>query len=204
MSKKESELPSAPGEVWYAWQPFFTHDKAIVHEKGAHDNRGIDIPRDVDGVAVVPVNRHPALILARGDERELGWLVCYFSTKPDSSKKHIPKTAVPWDAFNRDKSNYFCVSAPQYCPNLFFKKQNRLVDRDYRFVKADQQLRKFVNDAMTFAMNVCPRTDKGLMLADILNDWFNSLSQEPKPSDCSHKELPPEYHLDNLSNEEEN
>lgn len=192
-----SDIP-VPGEVWWAWQPWFTHSTAEIIEKNDSSKRGVYCPPEAGGVAVVPVNRHPALILARGDEHELGWLVCYFSTKPDSSKKHVSKIEVPWDAFNRESKNFLCVTAPQYCPNLFLKNQNRLVDKDNRFVKADPELRKFVNSAMTFAMNVCPRTDKGLMLADVLNGWFNSLSQERKLSDSS-----PEDSLDNASNEEE-
>jgi len=185
MNKTSSSDIPVPGEVWWAWQPWYTHSAASIIEKQIASKQGLSCPPDADGVAVVPVNRHPALILSQGDERKHGWLVCYFSTEPDSSQKHIPKTAVKWDAFNRGRSNYLCVSAPQYCPNLFFKNQNRLVDKDRRFVKADPELRKFVNAAMTFAMNVCPRTDKGLMLADVLNDWFNSLSQERKRMESS-------------------
>lgn len=155
-----------PGEVWWAWQLWFTHDKANIEERAAH--------ADHQGVAHIPVNRHPALILSQGDDKELGWLVCFFSTKPGTSKH--PAKVLLGDVFDNGAANYLVNTAPQYCPSLFLVAP--MLDKNMMEIRADPNLLNLVCAKMTWATKVRQGQSPGIALADVLCGWINKLPSE--------------------------
>ena len=165
MSK--STLNISVGDVWWVWQPWFTHDKVIIEEKSS-------IP-GVGGIAHIPINKHPALILTRGDDQEHGWLVCFFSSKPSSSNQHPTKERIG-DVFNTGKVSYLVNTAPQYCPKCFFVA--RLKDQQGNVRQAPHQLHEHVCKRMTYAMRIRPGHDEGVVLGEILNSWLRNFYEK--------------------------
>lgn len=161
MSK--STLNISVGDVWWAWQPWFTHDKVHIEEKTS-------IP-GVEGIAHIPIKKHPALILTRGDDQEHGWLVCFFSSNPSSSKQHLTKEPIG-DVFNKGKISYLVNTAPQYCPKCFFVA--RMKDQDGNVLQVQHQIHEYVCKRMTHAMKIRPGHDGGVIFGEILNAWLKN------------------------------
>lgn len=151
-------------EVWFAWQPWFTNDKTRVET----------YPDGKTGMAHIPVTEHPALLLARGDTRGHGWLVCYFSTKADTSVNHPQKEPLG-DVLERGKASYFENTAPQYCPEYFIK---RPYQHNGKPLTVDPNLLRLIYSKSTCAMKIRVGQDDENQLAEIIRNWFECITRE--------------------------
>lgn len=182
MNKHEKAKNPAPGEVWNAWQPWYTHEASVIIEKSDSSKCGIYCPPEAHGVAVIPVNRHPALILAQGDGRKHGWLVCYFSTKKDSKTSDLERVKLG-NVIAENITSYFFNTAPQYCPETFLN-YPILTNESTRF-EAPPQLRILVCTHFTYAMRLPKGQDESLRISDLLDLWFQQSSKKSEHTNPS-------------------
>jgi hypothetical protein len=121
-----------PGEVWWAYHPwlsrveFWNKDGTKVTTRSLKHDR----PSHVH----IECKPHPALILAPGDEKGRGYLVCYLS-RQSSPHDEIPRrplkgVTITKDATGEPISSFVFSLAPCYCDDGFIwnNKPIRTVD----------------------------------------------------------------------------
>lgn len=146
------------GEVWFAWQLMFGDDRtAIKADPCTHKW----------GTATVPVVEHPALLLTRGDERALGYLVCFFSTKG----QHFDN--VHLGPVLNDRDSYLINTAPVYCHRKLLC--DPMHDATGETITADPVLTGAIVQHMTLATHTHDGACSGNAIVELVSRWFHGL-----------------------------
>jgi hypothetical protein len=105
-----------PGEVWWAYHPWLSRVEFWNKDGSKVTTRSMqhDKPSHVH-IACKP---HPALILAPGDEKGRGYLVCYLSGQ-SLHEDEIPRRLLKGVRLNDVKDTYAFSMAPCYCDGDF-------------------------------------------------------------------------------------
>jgi hypothetical protein len=110
-----------PGEVWWAYHPwlsrveFWNKNGSKVTTRSLH----YDNPSHVH----IECKKHPALILAPGDEKGRGYLVCYLSGQSDPDdpipRRPLNGVTITTDKFGKPIPSFVFSLAPCYCDDEF-------------------------------------------------------------------------------------
>lgn len=106
-----------PGEVWWAYHPWLSRVEFLNKDGSKVSTR--DLFRDRPSHVHIECKPHPALILAPGDEKCRGYLVCYFSSH-SSPNDEIPRRPLKGVRIaNNDNDSCAFSLAPCYCDDEF-------------------------------------------------------------------------------------
>lgn len=105
-----------PGEVWWAYHPWLSRVEFWNRDGSKVVTRSLY--RDKPSHVHISCKPHPALILAPGDEKGRGYLVCYLSGQsfPDDE---IPRRQLKGFKISDTKDTYVFCMAPCYCDSDF-------------------------------------------------------------------------------------
>jgi hypothetical protein len=105
-----------PGEVWWTYHPWLS--RVEFWDKGGSKMTTRTLRHDMPSHVHIPCKPHPALILAPGDENNLGYLVCYFSSHSKSDDE-IQRRKLNGVKITDDKDTFLFSMAPCYCLDEF-------------------------------------------------------------------------------------
>jgi hypothetical protein len=105
-----------PGEVWWAYHPWLNRVE-FWNKDGSKVTTRI-LFRDRPSHVHIECKPHPALILAPGDEKGRGYLVCYLSGHC-SPEDEIPRRPLKGVRITDAKDSYAFSLAPCYCDDEF-------------------------------------------------------------------------------------
>jgi len=110
-----------PGEVWMAYHPWLSRVEFWNKDGSKVTTRSLyyDKPSHVH----IECKKHPALILAPGDEKRRGYLVCYLSGQsyPDDQipRRPLNGVTITTDEFGEPTRSFAFSLAPCYCDDEF-------------------------------------------------------------------------------------
>jgi len=123
----DQRLVKRPGEVWWAVHPWLSRVEFWNKDGSKVTTRDLSLARPSH--VHIECKPHPALILAPGDEKGRGYLVCYLSGQccPDDEIPRIPLKGV---RINDAKDSYAFSLAPCYCDDEFIWGSRPIITMD--------------------------------------------------------------------------
>lgn len=116
-----------PGAVWMAYHPWWSRATFHYSDGNKIGVRDMYTSRGRAHTVHIECKPHPALILAPGDENNMGYLVCYFSSCKSNPTDEINRKRLPDWKFNKSADTFMFCTAPCYCHRDFLIKSMNVV-----------------------------------------------------------------------------